>query len=159
RERQERRASRGRKVRDKIGMPTIMLNAMRQTSEQTTARLADTMAAKVDDAQAALVAARERVAERKQLDIDLAPVTLPAGKVVLDLEGGSFRHAGAARPTLAGVTLRLVGPERVALVGPNGSGKTTLLRLILGQLQPDAGRVAVGIDRLACLDQRADLLR
>jgi ATPase subunit of ABC transporter with duplicated ATPase domains len=158
-ERQERRASRGRKMRDKIGMPTIMLNAMRENSERTTARLADTMAAKVEDARAALATARERVAERKQLDIDLAPVTLPAGKMVLDLEGVSFRHPGAARPTLAGVTLRLVGPERVALVGPNGSGKTTLLRLILGQLRADAGRVAVGVERLACLDQRADLLR
>src|SRR5262249_31299063 len=98
-------------------------------------------------------------AERKQLDIDLAPVTLPAGKLVLGVEGVSFRHPGASRPTLDGLSLRLVGPERVALLGPNGSGKSTLLRLILGHLRPDAGRVAVGVERLACLDQRADLLR
>ena len=34
--------------------------------------------------------------------------------------------------------------DRVGVVGVNGSGKTTLLRLLLGERQPDAGRVAVG---------------
>jgi len=34
--------------------------------------------------------------------------------------------------------------ERIGLVGPNGAGKTTLFRLIVGQLEPDAGRVQRG---------------
>ena len=34
--------------------------------------------------------------------------------------------------------------ERIALVGPNGAGKTTLFRLIVGQLEPDAGSVQRG---------------
>ena len=31
--------------------------------------------------------------------------------------------------------------EKVGLIGPNGSGKTTLLRLILGEIEPDVGKV------------------
>lgn len=31
--------------------------------------------------------------------------------------------------------------EKVGLIGPNGSGKTTLLRLILGETEPDSGKV------------------
>jgi ATP-binding cassette subfamily F protein 3 len=42
------------------------------------------------------------------------------------------------------VNLTLRAGERIALVGPNGSGKTTLARLILGELQPVAGRVRLG---------------
>ena len=34
--------------------------------------------------------------------------------------------------------------DRVGLVGPNGAGKTTLFRLMMGQLEPDAGRVQCG---------------
>jgi ATP-binding cassette subfamily F protein 3 len=42
------------------------------------------------------------------------------------------------------VDLTLRAGERIALVGPNGSGKTTLARLILGTLEPRAGRVRLG---------------
>jgi ATP-binding cassette subfamily F protein 3 len=42
---------------------------------------------------------------------------------------------------LSGVTLSVEPQERIGLVGRNGSGKTTLIRLILGEEQPDKGRV------------------
>lgn len=35
--------------------------------------------------------------------------------------------------------------ERVVLTGPNGSGKTTLLRVLIGERQPNAGRVRLGV--------------
>jgi ATPase subunit of ABC transporter with duplicated ATPase domains len=158
RERQERRSSHGKKERAKGGTPKILLNALRNASERSTARLDGVHEAKVGAAREHLAAARARVAERAELDIDLAPVDLPAGKTVLELEDVSFQFPGADRPLIDGFNLRLVGPERVALVGPNGSGKSTLLRLALGDLQPTAGRLRLGVDRVACLDQRAELL-
>jgi ABC-type glutathione transport system ATPase component len=48
------------------------------------------------------------------------------------------------RVLLDDVTWRLGPGDRVGVVGVNGSGKTTLLRLLLGQVQPDAGRVRLG---------------
>lgn len=56
------------------------------------------------------------------------------------------------------VSLRLTGPERVAITGPNGAGKTTLLRLIHGALEPTTGRVERP-GRAVLLDQEAAILK
>jgi ATPase subunit of ABC transporter with duplicated ATPase domains len=158
RERQEKRNSRGKKSRDKVGLGKMALNARRQSSEQTSARLAGTFDARISDQRETVAAAQARVEERRELDIALSPVQLPAGKMVLELEEVSFRHAAGTRPLLERFNLRVVGPERLAVVGPNGSGKSTLLQLILGKLQPTAGQVRLGVTRVSCLDQKADLL-
>ncbi|WP_425578448.1 ATP-binding cassette domain-containing protein [Streptomyces chiangmaiensis] len=42
----------------------------------------------------------------------------------------------------------------VGVFGPNGVGKTTLFRMIVGQEQPDAGRLRIGETvRIAYVDQ------
>ncbi len=64
------------------------------------------------------------------------------GKSVYDVEEVTLKVGD--RILLDDVTWRLGPGDRVALVGVNGSGKTTLLRLLLGQQQPDRGRVRVG---------------
>jgi zinc transport system ATP-binding protein len=51
----------------------------------------------------------------------------------------SFAYGGER--VLDGVTLTVGRGEFVALVGPNGSGKSTLVRILLGLLEPLAGRV------------------
>ena len=39
--------------------------------------------------------------------------------------------------------LHIAGPEVFGYLGPNGAGKTTTIRLLLGLLQPSAGRAEV----------------
>ena len=34
--------------------------------------------------------------------------------------------------------------ERLGIIGPNGCGKSTLMKLLVGQLQPDAGEIVIG---------------
>jgi zinc transport system ATP-binding protein len=60
---------------------------------------------------------------------------------VISLSGISFSYGSV--PVLENVCLEIGQRESVCVVGPNGGGKTTLIKLILGLLQPDAGKICV----------------
>ncbi|MHB1845496.1 MAG: ABC-F family ATP-binding cassette domain-containing protein [Deltaproteobacteria bacterium] len=79
------------------------------------------------------------------------------GQIVIEAKGLKKRFG--ERPLVDDVDFVLQRGERVGLVGPNGVGKTTFLRLLLGELPPDAGSVAMGPrTQLAYYDQaRAQL--
>ena len=64
------------------------------------------------------------------------------GRTVYDVEDVTLRFGD--RTLLDDVTWRLGPGDRVGVVGVNGTGKTTLLRLLLGEVQPDSGRIVVG---------------
>jgi len=87
---------------------------------------------------------RERAARRERLGqvaLKLDPGER-GGRMVAELEG--VRKGYGDRLLIAGFTSRIVRGDRIGLIGPNGVGKTTLLKLILGEIEPDAGRVRRG---------------
>jgi len=47
-------------------------------------------------------------------------------------------------PVIRDYSQRILRGDRIGLIGPNGSGKTTLLRLLVGDLEPDAGTIRHG---------------
>ncbi|HYJ53470.1 MAG TPA: peptidase domain-containing ABC transporter [Allosphingosinicella sp.] len=59
------------------------------------------------------------------------------------LEGLTFAYGPAEAPILDKVDLEIPEGSFVAIVGPSGSGKTTLMRILLGLLQPSAGKVVI----------------
>ncbi|MCI5106638.1 MAG: zinc ABC transporter ATP-binding protein ZnuC [Pseudomonadales bacterium] len=64
----------------------------------------------------------------------------------------------AERKVLQNVSLELTPGKAVTLIGPNGAGKTTLVRILLGLLQPDAGRIERRSDlRIGYMPQRLAL--
>ena len=61
----------------------------------------------------------------------------------IEMRGIFYRHAGAERDTLRGVSLTIAKNTTVGLVGLSGSGKTTLMDIMLGLLSPTAGELLV----------------
>ena len=64
------------------------------------------------------------------------------GDEVLTIKG--LTKSFGDRTLFANLGLEVVGGERIALLGDNGSGKTTLLKILLGEEEPDAGKVRMG---------------
>ena len=52
------------------------------------------------------------------------------------------KHFGQ-QPLFEGAFLQINSEDRYALVGPNGSGKSTLFKMLLGELEPDDGEMAI----------------
>ncbi|GAA2585741.1 ABC transporter ATP-binding protein [Actinomadura fulvescens] len=68
----------------------------------------------------------------------------PLGGVVLRAEGLFKHYRLAGKRVLAavdGVSLELRAGETLGIVGESGSGKTTVGRMLMGLVEPDAGRV------------------
>jgi ABC-2 type transport system ATP-binding protein len=61
--------------------------------------------------------------------------------VVASLDGVNMNYGNIR--ALRGVDFQVRTGEVVALLGPNGAGKTTAVKLLLGLLQPNAGRARV----------------
>ena len=64
------------------------------------------------------------------------------GDEVLALKGLTKGFDG--RTLFEGINLRMEGGERIGLIGDNGTGKSTLLKMIVGEENPDAGRIRQG---------------
>ncbi|WP_445218149.1 ABC-F family ATP-binding cassette domain-containing protein [Bradyrhizobium sp. Pa8] len=155
-ERKARKDSGGRKKRAKGDMPRILAGARRDRSEDTGGKAAQIAERRRAEALEAVDIARRRIEILQPLSAALPSTNLPAGREVVWLDGVSAGYR-PERAIMRDLSFTIVGPERVAIVGPNGSGKTTLLKLIAGEMRPLAGTVRVRPD-FALFDQKVSLL-
>ncbi len=65
-----------------------------------------------------------------------------SGKIVAELQHVDKNFGD--RAILKNVSTIIQRGDRVGIVGPNGAGKSTLVKLLLGQLEPDAGKIIFG---------------
>jgi ATP-binding cassette subfamily F protein uup len=100
-----------------------------------------------------------RVARREVLgsvNMDVASGQ-SSGKIVAELTQASKSFGD--KTIIRGFTATILRGDKVGLIGPNGAGKTTLLKLILGELEPDSGKVRRGANlQVAYFDQMRNAL-
>ena len=68
----------------------------------------------------------------------------PSGRDVLKVKG--IEKAYGDNEVLHSVDLLVRRGDRLAIMGPNGIGKSTLLKIIMGEVEPDAGEVDWGYE-------------
>ncbi len=80
-----------------------------------------------------------------------------SGKLVAKLFGISKSYDD--RKIVDNLSTIISRGARVGIVGPNGSGKTTLIKMITGELEPDNGKVKLGVNLDTLLiDQKREML-
>jgi len=87
---------------------------------------------------------RDRAARREKVGkVEMAVDTGErSGKLVAELEHVSKAYGG--RTLINDFSCRIQRGDKIGLLGPNGAGKSTLLKIILGNLEPDSGKVKLG---------------
>src|SRR5262249_848180 len=76
----------------------------------------------------------------------------PEGRLTVDRI--LYLPTASKEPVLNGVSFTLEPGESLAIVGPSGSGKSTLARIIVGCLNPTAGKVRLDGTELRNWDRR-----
>ena len=155
---QEKRSRHGKKVRDKIGMSRGMLGTMKETSEATSSGLLKLHEKRTEGAFDELEKAKAKISPENAIKVDLSGTEVHAGKLVVELKNIKFSYKRAGKMLFDNFNLAIYGPTRLAINGPNGSGKTTLVKLILKEIEPLEGKVFLGLDRFAYLDQSVSML-
>ncbi|MDO9233606.1 MAG: ATP-binding cassette domain-containing protein [Methylotenera sp.] len=80
-----------------------------------------------------------------------------SGKLVAELDNVSKAYGD--KVLIKNFSTRILRGDKIGLLGPNGIGKTTLLKLILGDIEPDSGKIERGSKQsVAYFDQMREQL-
>lgn len=81
----------------------------------------------------------------RAIDIDLLPPA-QASKIIVEFKhvDKAFQTSERTIPILKDFNLRIRRGDRIGILGKNGSGKSTFVKLLIGELEPDNGRVFRG---------------
>jgi ATP-binding cassette subfamily F protein uup len=81
---------------------------------------------------------------KKQATIEMDPLAATnSSKIVAEFKHVTkkFERDGKQIKILDDFSLKIIKGDRIGILGRNGSGKSTFLKLLIGELEPDEGRV------------------
>ncbi|MFI7193843.1 ABC-F family ATP-binding cassette domain-containing protein [Nocardia nova] len=120
----DRRQRYGQKMWDTKREPKIVMAERKRQAQVSAGKLRNNHIAKVEEARSTLEQAQELLRDDREIRVDLPGTRLYPGQDVVAMEQVRLANGPV-------VTLRVNGPERIALTGRNGAGKTTLLHRLV----------------------------
>jgi len=156
-ERQQKRELQGKKNLNKSNIAPILTGGRKNNAENTTAKMKDVHADKINAIAQELNDLRKEIPERDKMKFGFDNSALHKGKVLFTATNINFSYD--TQPLWnENLTFQITSGERIALKGQNGSGKTTLIKLILGNLTPQTGTGYRAENKMVYIDQDYSLL-
>jgi energy-dependent translational throttle protein EttA len=147
--------------RDRLAREEKEASARRKTLERELEWIRMTPRARQAKGKARITSYEELLAQGDREQIRTSEILIPRpprlGEEVVVFDGVAKGYE--ENLLMEDLTFRLPRGGIVGVIGPNGAGKTTLFRMMVGEEEPDEGRITVGSTAsLAYVDQsRADL--
>ncbi|UFH52700.1 ribosomal protection-like ABC-F family protein [Spirosoma sp. KNUC1025] len=156
-ERKQKLDARGKKKQEKAGLPTILMNTLRNNAEQSTSRLKGVHAEKVESISEELSELRKELPDTDRMRFGFDNSTLHKGKILFTANDINFAYTDKllwSEP----LRFQLTSGERISLKGLNGSGKSTLIKIILGEREPSQGTASRADNKSVYIDQDYSLI-
>lgn len=156
-ERQQKLDARGKKKQEKAGVPTIMMNTLRNNAEKSTSKLKSVHAEKIEGIAHELQDLRSALPGIDRMKFGFDDSALHKGKVLCTATDINYSY-NAQWLWPGNLAFQIRSGERMALKGANGSGKTTLIRIITGMLEPTTGTIYRAENKWVYIDQDYSLI-
>lgn len=156
-ERKQRQDARGKKKQIKSGVPTIMLNTLRNKAENSAARLKDSHAEKISEIKSEISKFRSQVSDASKMKLDFENSDLHTGRVLIEAQDINFGFGERQLWDLP-LNFQVRSGDRICIKGQNGSGKTTLIKIMLGELEPAIGAIKRANSKSIYIDQDYSLI-
>ena len=156
-ERQQRLDNRGKGKQIKAGMPKVMMDKMKNDSENSTSKLKSVHAERIGGISQELQELRSSLPDMDKMKFGFDNSALHKGKILVTATDINYSYNTKAL-WKENLNLQIISGERIALRGLNGSGKTTLIKLILGGLEPQIGIIHRAESKSVYIDQDYSLI-
>lgn len=156
-ERKQKLDARGKGKQEKSGVARIMMNTLRNNAEKNTSRLKSIHAEKINNISGDLRELRSSVRNSDQMKVNFNDSNLHSGKILVSAEEINFKY-GEENLWKENLSLEIQSGDRICIKGSNGSGKTTLIKLLLGDLEPSAGKITKADFQTIYVDQEYSLI-
>lgn len=156
-ERQQKLDNRGKGKQKKAGVARIMMNTLRNRAENSTSKLKNVHAEKIDGITKELQELRSSLPDADKMKFSFDDSILHKGKILFTASDINFSYADGFL-WKENLNFQITSGERIALKGRNGSGKTTLIKLILGNIEPQNGKVYRAENKSVYIDQEYSLI-
>ena len=85
---------------------------------------------------------QEKDGPAEESQVQMSSLSSRLGRKTVEVEGLCKAYGG--RQLIRDFTYIFLKGDRVGITGPNGCGKSTLLKMIVGEVEPDAGTIEIG---------------